>query len=180
MPDPSPDLTRHYAALLGRAEAEVPAWLRAKVSPEDIVQQAFAEAARTPEKFVGRAEHEVLAYLLQVIRRDAVDAVRKHERERADVSPAVLAESSWRIDEWLKASQTSPSEQAARREQSARLAAALAALPDAQRVAVEMHFLRGLPGAEIARLLDRSREAVYLLIHRAVAALRGVLTDPNA
>jgi RNA polymerase sigma-70 factor (ECF subfamily) len=53
-------------------------------------------------------------------------------------------------------------------------------LPDAQRIAVEMRYLQKLKIAEIAQALNRSESAVAQLLHRAVTALRDVLTDLDA
>lgn len=80
-----------------------------------------------------------------------------------------------RLADWLAADHTSPSERAARNEQFERLAGALAELPDAQRIAVEMRYLQKMKLTEIARHMGRTEGAVSQLLHRAVVALRGAL-----
>ena len=92
--------------------------------------------------------------------------------------PDLAGQSSVRLADWLAADDTSPSERAARNERYERLAAALIELPDDQRVAVEMRYLQGLKVGDIATALARSEGAVSGLLHRAVTALRGVLTEP--
>ncbi|MBA4062901.1 MAG: RNA polymerase subunit sigma-70 [Isosphaera sp.] len=180
MTDPPPDLARHQPALLLWATCQLPAWVRGKLDPADLVQQTLLEALRTPDAFAGRPDHEVLAYLRRALANNLVDAARKFARTRGDLSPDALAESSGRLADFLAADHTSPSERADRNERFARLAVALAGLPDAQRVAVEMRYLRGCKVTDIARALGRSEGAVSLLLHRAVTALRGLLTDPDA
>ena len=59
------------------------------------------------------------------------------------------------------------------------MADALAALPDAQRVAVEMRYLRQCKVKEIAEALGRSEGAVAQLLVRAMDALRHVLREPG-
>jgi RNA polymerase sigma-70 factor (ECF subfamily) len=180
MTDPlPPDLTRHHADLLRWATCQAPAWLCPHLDPADLVQQTLLEAWRGWERLAGRPDHEVRAYLLRAAANNLIDALRKHAPSRGDVAPDALADSSMRMAEWVAADHTSPSERADRNERFARLAAALAELPDAQRLAVEMRYLQGMKVTDIARVLGRSEGAVSLLLHRAVTALRGTLIEPK-
>lgn len=175
-----PELAGHQAELLRLATFLVPPWLAPLLGPDDLVQQTLLEGWKDRDRLARLDGAGVTAYLRQVLRNNAVDAIRKHAPARGDVSPDVLAYSSVRLAERLAAEQTSPSGRAERAESFARLAAALTGLPDAQRVAVEMRYLRGLRVAEIAHLLDRSVGAVSLLLHRALASLRYTLSEPNS
>ena len=58
-------------------------------------------------------------------------------------------ESSARIDAWLAAEGSSPSERAIHEERLVRLAEALASLPEDQRTAIELHHLKGVCLAEV-------------------------------
>ncbi len=180
MPELPPDLVCHQPALMQWAGYLLPAWLRGKLDPADLVQQTLLEAVGAADKLTGRAEYEVLAYLRRALANNLTDATRKHGRTRTDVSPDELAHSSVRLADWLAADHTSPSERADRNERFVRLADALSELPDAQRLAVEMRYLQGMKVADIAGLLNRSEGAVSLLLHRAVTGLRGVLIPPTA
>jgi RNA polymerase sigma-70 factor (ECF subfamily) len=82
-----------------------------------------------------------------------------------------------RLEAWLAAEQSSPSQQVAYQEQQLRLAEALEALPEDQRSAVELHHLQGLSVAEVAERLGRTRTAVAGLIKRGVAGLRHRLRE---
>ena len=170
-------LDRHRPALLQWAEGQTPGWVRSKLDPADLVQQTLLEAIRGEQRLRGRPDLEVLAFLRRALTNNLIDAARKFGRSRSDVSPDALAESSGRLADWLVAADTSPSERAARNERYARLAADLAALPDDQRIAVEMRYLQGLKVTAIAMLLDRSEGAVSQLLHRAVGALRNGLAE---
>ena len=174
------DLDCHRPALLLWAKCQMPAWLRGKLDPADLVQQTLLEGHEAPDRLAGRADLEVLAYLLRVLANNLIDAARKHGRSRADVSPDEFAHSSVRLADWLAADHTSPSERAERNERFERLAAALAELPDGQRMAVEMRYLQKMKIAAIAQVLGRGENAVSQLLHRAVTALRDVLTDAPA
>ena len=174
-----PDLIRHEADLLRWATCQVPHWLRPHLDPADLVQQTLLEAWSAWERLAGRPEHEVRGYLFRALANNLIDAVRKHAPARGDVSPDALAESSMRMAEWVAADHTSPSDRADRNERFAHLAVALTGLPDSQRLAVEMRYLLGMKVTEIAHALSRSEGAVSLLLHRALTALRGTLTEPK-
>jgi RNA polymerase sigma-70 factor (ECF subfamily) len=78
------------------------------------------------------------------------------------------------------ADQTSPSQRAARQEQLLRLAEALARLPEDQRMAVELHHLRGCAVAEVARRMGRSDGAVGALLVRGLKRLRVMLRETES
>lgn len=173
-----PDFVRFLPELRSVARLLVPPWLIRKLGPQDLVQQTMEDACKCREKLPAMSDREALAYLKKALKRNLIDAFRKYGNERADLTPEVLVDSSMRLVEWIAAEQTSPSEQAMRREQFARLAEALLELPDSQRVAIEMRYLQGMRVRDIAPLLNRSADAVSLLLFRGLAALRDILNEP--
>src|SRR5207244_12725007 len=90
---------------------------------------------------------------------------------------ADLELSSSRLECLVAADQTSPSQRAVRCEELLRLAAALTRLPEDQRQVVELHHLKGLPVAEVAAQMARSRAAVVGLLFRGLKKLRQLLRD---
>lgn len=170
----------HAAVLLNWAITHMPAWLSTKLDPEDLVQQTLLEAVKANERLEGKADHEVLAYLRRALINNLIDATRKYARSRGDLYQQGASEPNRGIGEWLTASDTSPSERFARNERADRLSDGLARLPEAQRLAVEMRYLRGAKVAEIALALGRSEGAVAALLHRAVIALKGKLGNLEA
>ena len=89
-----------------------------------------------------------------------------------------LDESSRVLDQGFVAPQSTPSQQAARREQAVLLADALERLPPEYREVIIAHHLQGLPFPEVARRMDRSVEGVKKLWTRALARLRRSLGGP--
>jgi RNA polymerase sigma-70 factor, ECF subfamily len=172
MPDTPPDLLRFEPALLLWARCQLPAWVRGKLDPADLVQQTLLEAVAA-DKLAGRPDHEVLAYLRRALTHNLIDATRKYAPTKAE---AAALGSSVRLADWLAAEQTSPSERADRNERFERLAVALTDLPDSQRVVVELRYLHGMKVTDIAHELGKTEGAVSLLLHRAVTKLRVVLT----
>src|SRR5262249_44323087 len=102
-------------------------------------------------------------------------AVRDVGRERS--LEAALEESSCRLEAWLAAGQSSPSQQAVRNEPLLRLPEALAQLPYDQQLAVALHHLPGDTRAEVAERMGRTKGAVASLVHRGLEKLRDWLDE---
>jgi RNA polymerase sigma-70 factor (ECF subfamily) len=171
---------RDYLLLLARSRLDPR--LRGRLDPSDIVQQTLLEAHRDAMQFRGSSDAERAGWLRQMLARNLANAARDHMRERRDVNrerslQASLDESSARLEAFLAADQSSPSQRLDRDEQLRRLATALAALPDGQREAVELRHLHGLPLTEIAAQLGRTPAAVAGLLQRGLAQLRTVLEE---
>jgi len=156
--------------------------LQSKVDPADVVQQTLLEAVRAQDQFRGHSAAEQKAWLRQILARNLANAVRDLWRGKRDPSrerslEAALEESSSRLDSWLAAEQSSPSERAERNEQALRLAQALGALPDLQREALVLRHCQGWSVSQIGEHLGRSRAAVASLLRRGLAQLREVLHE---
>ena len=154
-----------------------PAWLRSKLDPADLVQQTLLEFLRGADRLEGRPKHEALAYLRRALNNNLIDATRKFGGARAEVSPQAFAESSSGLADWLAAPYTSPSERAVRCEELLRLAHAMNRLPEDQRRVVELHHLKGLPVADVAQRMGRTRPAVVGLLFRGLNKLRELLRE---
>jgi RNA polymerase sigma-70 factor (ECF subfamily) len=169
---------RNYLGLLARAR--VGALLRGRVSPSDLIQQTLLVAHRQAGQFRGTTSGELAAWLGQILDRQFANLVRDHQRGCRDVRreqslEQTIAESDVRLAACLAAVQSTPSQQAAWNEQLLLLARALAAIPDAQRQAVELRYLGGCSLEQIATRLKRTPAAVASLLHRGLANLQSRL-----
>ena len=125
-----------------------------------------------------------VAWLRQVLANNLRDEVRKLNTAARDVDrerslEASLHESSSRLEAWLAADQSSPSQRAENNEQLLCLADALAQLPADQRTAVELHNLQGRPLAEVAEHTGRTKGAVAQLLFRGLKKLRTLLENQD-
>ncbi len=157
--------------LLEFAARELPAKVRAKVGPSDVVQETAVDVHRDFARFQGSTSDELFAWLREILRFNLIDAVRRHraaaEREAArDVDPATGRFGG------VPAITRTPARSAIRREEEAALAAALARLAPPDRQVLELRHWQGLSFVAMAPLLGRSEEAVRKMWYRAVAKLR--------
>jgi RNA polymerase sigma-70 factor (ECF subfamily) len=171
---------RAYLHLLARLELS--ARLRPKLDASDVVQQAILQAHEHRQQFRGRTEAEWLAWLRAILANALAAAARRfgtrsRELARERSLEADLERSSSRLECLLAADQTSPSERAVRGEELLRLAAALAQLPEDQRLVVELHHLKGIAIADVALQTGRTRPAVVGLLYRGLKKLRELLQE---
>lgn len=177
---PMPEGFRDYLVLLARMHLDPR--LGDRLDPSDLVQQTLLEAHQKREQFRGTSAGEMAAWLRRMLAHNLADAVRALGRAKRDPTreqsiDATLDESSARLQAWLTAEQSSPSEQAAKNEQLLQLSDALKHLPEAQREAVVLHHLQGRTLAEVAGALGRSEAAVAGLLHRGLDRLRELLGE---
>jgi RNA polymerase sigma-70 factor (ECF subfamily) len=169
---------RQYLRVLARLQLDLR--LQAKVDPSDLVQQTLLRAHERRAQFRGRTEAEFTAWLRQILAAQLAKALRRYATGARDLGlerslEHALEESSARLEAWLATDAPSPSEQADRNEQLLRLAEALARLPEDQRRAVELHYVKGHTLAEVGDRLGRGKRAVAGLLFRGLKRLRQFL-----
>jgi RNA polymerase sigma-70 factor (ECF subfamily) len=167
---------RAYLQLLARLQLNP--GLQGKVDLSGVVQQTLLEACQIVGE--GPAGEAPAGLLRRLLANNLADEIRKLYADKRNVDreqslEARLQASSGRLEEFLAADQSSPSERAQRNEDFLNLAAALEQLPEMQRRAVELHYLQGLPLVDIAAQLGRTKPAVAGLLQRGLAALRDVM-----
>jgi RNA polymerase sigma-70 factor (ECF subfamily) len=169
------DLYRNYLKLLARVQID--RRLARKVDASDVVQETFLRVHRFFGEFRGQTEAELVAWLRQVLATTLAKLVRHYHRTQRrqlalerDVADE-LNRSAQSMDAGL-VQHSSPSQQAARREQAVLLANALARLRLDHREVVVLRHLEGLSFAEVAEHMGRSVEAVKKLWARALVQLR--------
>ena len=173
---------RNYMGLLVRLQ--VGRRLRRKVDVEDLLQEVWLEIHRKIVTFRGSSEREFLMWVRRMIGSILANQVRHFlgtkcrdlRLERALVDD--LDQSSRALDRGLIAPQSTPSQQAVRREQAVILADALQGLPEDYREVIILRQLEGLSFPEVARRLGRTEDSVKNVWLRALARLRRTLEEP--
>jgi RNA polymerase sigma-70 factor (ECF subfamily) len=170
---------RGYLELLARVQ--IGRRLRGKADAADLVQETFLEAYRHFGQFYGTTGGEFASWLRHILAARLSKLVRRYlgtqgrdvrlERELT----AELDRSSQALDCGLLTSSSSPSRQAARREQGVLLAEALGRLPEDYREVLILRHLVGLSFPQVARRLGRSLDSVKNLWTRGLAQLRDAL-----
>jgi RNA polymerase sigma-70 factor (ECF subfamily) len=176
-------LERYRAYLRLLARLQIDRRLQGKLDASDVVQETFLQAQRCFGQFRGATEPELAAWLRQVLASRLLDQARRYlgARQR-DLRlerglPAALDRSSQALGGALVARGSSPSQQAARREQAVLLASALEQLPAAYRQVILLHQLEDLSFPEVAARMGRSPDSVKNLWLRALARLRRLLGE---
>jgi len=170
-------LELHRPVLHRLAVRQLDGRVAVRVAASDVIQQTFLEAHRRFGQFAGRREQEWAAWLRAILDHRVAGAIRDHallqkRTVRRERSMDDEQGSKPGLKQGLDAGYSSPSQQAMRVEDEARLEGALGALPEDQREAVRLRHLEGWALEDIARRLDRTPAATAGLIKRGMQALR--------
>jgi RNA polymerase sigma-70 factor (ECF subfamily) len=172
---------RNYMGLLVRLQ--VGRRLRSKVDVDDLLQEIWLEIHRKIALFRGCSEREFLTWVRRVIGSILANQIRHYigtkgrdlRLERALTDE--LDQSSRAMNGSLVAPESSPSQQAVRREQAVLLADALQDLPEDYREVIILRQLEGLSFPDVARRVGRTEDSVKNVWLRALARLRRALED---
>lgn len=151
--------------------------MRAKVDPEDVLQQAYVDAFKSIPgcsfdgpggfyKWLEKIALNGLRYEQRAFKQKKRD-VSREIRDRPTVSttyPDLLAR--------LAADQSTPSRVVARAEATAAVMSSLARLTDDQRNVVRMRFLDERSVAEVAAAVGKTEPAIHMLCYRGLKELR--------
>ena len=169
----------HHQRLRAIADRRLPSELRAKIEPEDLLQLLYVDVIRNIRSFQDHGGNSFYRWMVQVLDSKLADVHRHYHAAVRDVRREIRPPRSQTDYQSLASrlvfdSQT-PSRIMAREETEAILLAALAGLSDDHRRVLELRFLKGLPLAQVATLMDRSEPAVQMLVLRAIRGLRDAL-----
>jgi RNA polymerase sigma-70 factor (ECF subfamily) len=169
---------RNYLHLLARLELDPR--FQGKLDVSGVVQQTLLEAHQGMAAVRGHSEGQKAAWLRKILANNLTDEIRRLGAAARDVArerslEEALSDSAARVDGWLAADHSSPSQKVIREEQLLKMAEALARLPEDQRQAVELHHLKGYPLAKVAGAMGRSKGAVASLVFRGLEKLRELL-----
>ena len=141
--------------------------LRDQALAEDAVQEAFLMIWRTASRFVperGKAS----TWILTLVHRRAVDAVRREQRRRAESLDSASEPSVEGVEEdaWLRL-------------QRERVQEALRRLPDVQREALELAYYGGFSQSELAERLGQPLGTIKSRMFTGLSRMRELLGEPG-
>jgi RNA polymerase sigma-70 factor (ECF subfamily) len=149
--------------------------LAGKEDESDVVQDAVVRGISRWAQCQGQSPEQRRAWLVAIVRNHALNKLRYwNQLERAiEREQPIAGGSSNGVA--LAAGSSTPSKQAIRREEAARLAAAVEQLPPDYREVIRLREFEGLAHAEVARRMGRSNGVVRQLWVRALKRLRARL-----
>ena len=146
--------------------------LRQRVEPDDILQDVFLEASRDIGSFTYRSPGSFMSWLSRIADHVIADLARAQARQKRDAVEVVRFRSETNPAGPEPIDTTTPSRILDQNERTERLLARHEALPQDYRDAIVMAKMECLSTAEMAVRLQRSREAVAVLLCRALQRLR--------
>ncbi|WP_165223880.1 sigma-70 family RNA polymerase sigma factor [Aquisphaera insulae] len=156
----------------------IPADLRGRVDPSDLIQETLLRAHRDRDRFRGDGDaagggNEAVraGWLKQVLAARLADRLRELGRARG-VSLQDLDRSSVGMEHLIPASLSSPSAGLRCEERALLVAKLLARIPRDQAEAIVLKHCEGLPVQEVARHMNRSPQAIGGLLRRGLRSLR--------
>ena len=167
---------RNYLRLLARVE--IGRRLQGKVDPSDVIQEVFLDAHRYFPTFRGTGEAQFALWLREILAGTLANTVRRYLGTKArDVRleqglAADLGHSSVALAGLPVDPRSSPSQQAARVEQTLLVAEALGRLPEDYQTVIVLRHLEGLTFPQVAERMGRSVDSVEKLWLRGLTRLR--------
>ena len=157
--------------------------LGAKLKQATEAEDIFQEMASSAVKALGAvdlSERDPFNWLCQQADRRLKDKARhvnSGKRDPANVRPLHGGGESSEAGfiDMLVASVTSPSAAFRRNSREAKLAEALAELPEDQQEAIRMRYVQNLPSKEIAAALGKSDAATRVMLSRIIGKLKSML-----
>ena len=170
-------LTACHRRLRARAAARLPAAMKAKRGPEDILQEVYLDVFRQINRFEDRGPGSFLNWLYAILDRKLAAARRAAHYQMRDIDREVTigtpaADSYWDLLDQLYADSGTPSRVVRREEVLRALSACITDLSEPHRQVVQMRFLDGLSVDDVATRLGKSKAAIVALTKRALEALR--------
>ena len=150
---------------------------RRRFDSSDLVQKTLLKAHETSALCRGDQEPQRVRWLHAILVNIARDLLREEQAARRDIGlevslNAALAESSACLEQWIASADTSPPAATERQELLGAVTTAIEDLPADHGEAILRHYLLGESTAEVARQMERTTDAVKMLLYRGMKALR--------
>jgi RNA polymerase sigma-70 factor (ECF subfamily) len=172
----------YHDPLLKHIAARLPPDRDPCISAEDILQETFLQSWRDIRSHEPRGSAAFYAWLrtiaehrLQDLLKAARAAKRGGGRRIAPAGEPEGASSAANLLDLLGWHEETPSRSAARHEAERALQVALSGLKSEYRQALLLRYIDGLPVAEVAARMGRSKGSVLMLCQRALEKLRAAL-----
>jgi len=167
--------------LLSYIERNVGAALRAKIEPNDLLQEVALTAIQSLPK-TDLTDRDPFGWLCQLAQQRIIDAGRKHSAQKrsGELEVALNAKAGDSSQDWigmLAASITSPSLASARNERHAALHGAIGGLASDVQDVLRMRFMENLSTKQIAEKTGKSDVSVRVLLSRTVQKLQQLLSE---
>lgn len=162
--------------------------LRSRVDAEDILQEAYLNAAQRVHHFEGDSMTAVFVWLRMIVAQTLVDVHRRHMgAQMRDAGREVSIDgcrypeaTSTSIAIQLAGDWTSPSQAAMRAEVSRQLADALEAVDPIDREVLALRHFEELTNSEVAAVLGITQKAASIRYVRALRRLKKILATMPA
>lgn len=146
--------------------------LRLNLEVDDILQETFLAASRDIGRFTYRSPGSFLSWLSRIAEHAVIDAARFQNRQKRAPGELLPFRSDSNPHGAEPADTNTPSRLFRQEEGLRRLLERLNSLPEEYRQVVLLTKLEGLSTAEAAERMGKSREALALLLHRALKRFR--------
>lgn len=146
--------------------------LRTRIEIEDIVQEVFLEASKDIGHFTYRSPGSFMSWLSRIADHVITDEARAQARQKRAAGELVRFRSASNPNGPDPVDPATPSRILMQNENVEKLFAQLEALPPDYRDAILMAKVECLSSGEMAERMGRSREAVAVLLCRALQRLR--------
>ncbi|MBN1344733.1 MAG: sigma-70 family RNA polymerase sigma factor [Phycisphaerae bacterium] len=159
--------------------------LRGRVDADDVLQEAYLEAAKRVEHFVDDSTTSFFVWLRMVVSQTLIDVHRRHlgakmrdaGREVPIHGPRYPQATTVSLAIRLMGHLTSPSQAAMREEMYSRLEATLDEMDPIDREVLALRHFEELTNSEVAEVLGIQQKAASIRYIRAVKRLKDILSQ---
>jgi RNA polymerase sigma-70 factor (ECF subfamily) len=164
------DLMQQYRERLQAGiEMQLPPRQRGPIEPDEILQETLVQALQSLGRFHWQGEDSFYHWLCGIAKNVILKTRKKTLKSR-----------TLQLPERVPGSNTPPSKSMRRDERFDRLEKALSQLSAEHREVIRLHRLEGLKVSEVAERMNRSENAVRLLLARAAMKMRKSFGDTES
>lgn len=175
-----------YQALLQRVDfaqrylqRRIPRRMRRLISADDVLQDAWISAFRSSGTFIAVSSDAFDRWFMTIVRSRLLNAVRY--ANQAIRCPDRLLETGDRSGSYMNLlarltdSGKTASSQCAGQEALQAMRLAMSALPEDYRQVITLHYIDGQTHADVATVMNKSKDAVRALLYRGVLQLKELI-----